>query len=372
MGAHVDWRVGCGRVSGAISVWSGGSCDGQMGGRSAGTCPGSALVPVRGGLRGRRAHGQSSLALSEAVAGRVCAGRAGVGRAVDGLPFPAGTSGAVAVRVRSGQVARGRSARVGVAACVGRRRETEARLTAPSLARDRASPNGRDGSIFGQGRWIPRRNAMLAPTAGSSPCGNILDPDSAAALPPVAALAQGADASVEPGWCTSPPPRHRPRAARARTESEMWDTSAIARRRVIARGATLVCFLPRLRIRHLVDNYKPTIPLLKPASIFRPTPSPQANLPYQAAVPPYNQRVSAPALFPLHTSHHVLLRTRVSPAASSVPLPRRLSLPSNMPTPFTYDDSTDDALFDSYIDSSSFDQSFVSPSILSNCSPCSS
>ena len=55
----------------------------------------------------------------------------------------------------------------------------------------------------------------------------------------------------------------------------MWDTSAIARRRVIARGATLVCFLPRLIIRHLVDNYKPTIPLLKPASIFRPTPSPQ-------------------------------------------------------------------------------------------------
>ena len=45
---------------------------------------------------------------------------------------------------------------------------------------------------------------------------------------------------------------------------------------------------------------------------------------------------------------------------------------SNMPTPFTYDDSTDDALFDSYIDSSSFDQSFVSLPILSNCSLCSS
>ena len=188
--------------------------------------------------------------------------------------FAAGTSGAVGVRVRSGQVARWRSARVAVAACVGRRREAGARLTAPSLARDRASPYGRVGSIFGQGRWILRRNVMFAPTAGSSRCGNILDPDSAAALPPVAALAQGADASVEPGWCTSPPPRHRPRAARARTESEMWDTSAIARRRVIARGATLVCFLPRLIIRHLVDNYKPTIPLLKPASIFRPTPSP--------------------------------------------------------------------------------------------------
>ena len=43
-----------------------------------------------------------------------------------------------------------------------------------------------------------------------------------------------------------------------------------------------------------------------------------------------------------------------------------------MPTPFTYDDSTDDALFDSYIDSSSFDQSFVSLPILSNCSQCSS